>query len=132
MLDLHPRLLESLNGAVAHILTRKDEKPEPQELEMLVDHLFSGLVEGADRQGADWSMTWGHLIQCFWEDGASLYEATQLAMDHFVGIVMEVCDDISQGVHDAEVDSLDKLKIYIRWTIDRVVEEDLASEGTQL
>jgi len=129
MSDLHPILQESLNKAVTHILARRGERLTPQDLEKSVDHLFNGLIQGPERAGADWSMVWGHLIHYFWAEGASIYEATQLAMSHFAGIIFQVCDQVSHGQLEEEIDSLEKLEVYIRHAVDAaVLQADMVME----
>lgn len=128
MLNLHPDMLESLSRAVAHILGKRGGMANRQEVDELTEHLFTGLVQGPDRTGADWNMTWGYLISYFMAQGANRFEANQLALSHFTGIVIEVCNEVSQGKRDAEVDSLEKLELYIRWIVDRVIEADFEPE----
>lgn len=129
MIDLHPSLRENLSGAVDHIFAAKGERPGPHDVDRLAEHLFQGMADVAGREGADWSMTWGHLIGCFLRDGASLGEATDLAMSCFMGAIMDVCDDVRAGRLGARVDSLEKLEVHLRWTIDQMLEADLVTEN---
>jgi len=125
MSDLHPVMQESLTQAVIYLLAKRGEHPTPWEIERTVNHLLKGLVEGAERAGADWDMTWGHLIQYFCTQGASLYEAHELALTHFAGILIRVCREVTEGCWGDRVDTLEKLEVCIRYSVETAMETEL-------
>jgi len=129
MIDLHPHFLANLSGAVDHIFAAGGGRPGPGDLEGLVERLFGPTVDGAGHGEAAWRMTWGHLLQHFLEEGASMPESAELAMSCCMGAIMDVCDDVRAGRLDQRVNSLEGFEVYLRWSIERMLEADFATEG---
>nr|WP_320132693.1 hypothetical protein [uncultured Holophaga sp.] len=128
MSDLTPMLKRDLGRAVAHVLARQGAVYDPSVVEAAVEHLFSGLVQGPDRSSPDWSMTWGHLIQYFWDQGASFVEASEMAVSHFTAVLHQVCDEVCSGQLEAEAESVPALEQWVRHAVEQVVVMEMVGE----